>query len=87
MTESSNGNCFVNFYFAKLIVGDFCFQLNAVTPSCSIDTFVLKYVTYNKNSNFEDVLVEAQCTINKRTRKLEVSSGLATMLLRDSLSA
>jgi hypothetical protein len=23
MTESTNGNCFISFYFAKLIVGDF----------------------------------------------------------------
>jgi hypothetical protein len=85
MTESSNGNCFISFYFAKLIVGRFYFQLNALMPSCSIDTFVFKYMKYNNNNNNDGASVEAQRTIDKRTMSLQVRFSLVVVVV--SISA
>jgi hypothetical protein len=48
------------------------FQLNALTPLCSIDTFVLKYIKYIENDNNDGTPVEEQRTIDKRTMSLKV---------------
>jgi hypothetical protein len=47
-------------------------KLNALTPSCSIDTFVLKYMKYIKNSKNYAARVEVRRMIDKRTMSLEV---------------
>jgi hypothetical protein len=41
-------------------------------PSCSIDTFVLKYIKYIENNNSDGTPVEEQRTIDKRTMSLKV---------------
>jgi hypothetical protein len=60
------------FVLLNLIVGDFYFQLNALMPSCSIDTFVLKYMKYIENNNNDDAPIEVHRAIDKRAISLEV---------------
>jgi hypothetical protein len=48
------------------------FQLNALTLSCSVDIFVLKYIKYIENNNNAGAPVKAQRAIDKRTMSLKV---------------
>jgi pyocin large subunit-like protein len=61
-------------------------QLNALTPSYSIDTFVLNYMKYNNKNKNDGIPVEAQRTIDNRTMSLEVCFSRVVVVVVVSIS-
>jgi hypothetical protein len=55
-----------------ILLNWFLFQLNALMPSCSVETFVLNYLKCNLNYYNDGTPLEAQRTIDKRTMSLKV---------------